>query len=141
MSVLEQRDIQDAEFYPVRGEDGIEALRNLVRVAKVNESRPGVVELFAVVSAEATAADHPAHDFFVNRYATLVETLAQAYRVAAKNGQVREGIEPVAAAQQAIAVLDGLQVQWLLGVRSISMHEVVRQQLEAHLTVPLTIED
>ncbi|WP_061962430.1 TetR/AcrR family transcriptional regulator [Demequina flava] len=141
MAVLQQRDAEDSEHYPVVGSDGVDAFRNLVRVARVNEQRPGVVELFAVVSAEATASDHPAHDFFVERYANLVEILSQAYRVAAKAGHVREGVDPVGAAQQAIAVLDGLQVQWLLGVRQIPMHEVVRQQFEAHLTVPLTVED
>ncbi|WP_236683151.1 TetR/AcrR family transcriptional regulator [Demequina globuliformis] len=141
MSVLARRDELDAEVNPVRGEDGIVAMRNLARASMVNEDRPGVVELFAVVSAEATSPAHPAHDYFVERYRTLVATLTQAYEVAAKAGQVIDGLDPTAAAQAAIAVVDGLQVQWLLGLRDVRMSEVVRRHFQAHLTVPLDLAD
>ncbi|MDE0572811.1 TetR/AcrR family transcriptional regulator [Demequina sp. B12] len=137
MAVLERRDQQDGEVNPVNGEDGIEALKSLVRSARLNENRPGVVELYAVVSAEATSKNHPARNFFIERYDNLVSRIEAAYRTAASQGQVRDGVDCAAAAQQAVAVMDGLQVQWLMGVRATPMSEVLKHHFEAHLTVTL----
>ncbi|WP_236683327.1 TetR/AcrR family transcriptional regulator [Demequina sediminicola] len=141
MAVLERRDEQDASVNPVVPEGGIVSLANLVRSARVNEGRPGVVELFAVVSAEATSSRHPAHDFFRDRYDALVKKLESAYRKGQEAGDVRPEIDAAAAAQQAVAIMDGLQVQWLLGVRSTPMSEVLRLHFESQMTVPLVVED
>ena len=129
MAVLERRDQVDGELTPVRGEDGIVALRNLVTSARRNEDQRGVVELFAAVSAEATAADHPAHQFFIDRYRRLVGSVARAFEVVAAEGGLRDGVEPVSAAVRTIAVMDGLQVQWLLGSTDLSMGDAMHDHL------------
>lgn len=104
-AVIEQRDVEDA--VPVAT---LADVRDLV--AK-NAERPGVVALFTVLSAEATAPAHPAHDFFANRYASVRARLAGYIRQAQRDGTVRPDVDPARAAQILTAVMDGLQVQWL----------------------------
>ena len=71
------------------------------------------MELFTVLSAEATALDHPARTFFVERYRTTLRAIEQAYEAVRAENALHPGIEPGAAARQLIAMMDGLQIQWL----------------------------
>lgn len=136
-AVLEHRDEQDVErFFPptVRG---VDQLRRVVALAAHNESRRGIVDLYAVLSAEATAADHPAHDYFVRRYRSTLGAMTDAYEQARAQGALRDDVEPCTAARELVAVMDGLQLQWLLDGGTTPMTEVVRQHLQEQLTVPL----
>ncbi len=137
LAVLEQRDDADRERMSGAGTRGVATLRRTVDLVRVNTERRGIVELFAVVSAEATASDHPAHGYFVQRYDQSAEVIARAYREAAEDGQLRDGVDPMTAARQLIAVMDGMQVQWLLSDGAIDMVEPVRAQVRANLTVEL----
>ncbi|MFW7415617.1 TetR/AcrR family transcriptional regulator [Demequina sp. SO4-18] len=136
-AVLEYRDEVDSKERPVRGELGLDALRSMVAAARHNETQRGIVELYAVLSAEATGADHPAHEYFARRYATLLDRLTSAYEVARDEGALRPGIEPAAAAAQLVAVMDGLQVQWLMGARPTPMGDLVKAHVDSQLTAPL----
>jgi BetI-type transcriptional repressor, C-terminal len=69
-----------------------------------------------VLSAEATAPGHPAHDYFTECYAWLRSVLTDAFERMASAGQLRAGVEPAAAARSTVAAMDGLQLQWLLDV-------------------------
>ena len=135
IAVLEHRDEQDAERFPA--EPGIDALRRIVDVVARNETRRGIVELFAVLAAEATAADHPAHDFFVRRYRRTLGMLTLAYATAREQGRLREGVDPAAAAQELVALMDGLQLQWLLDDGATPMAARVRRHVQERLTVDL----
>ena len=86
-----------------------------------------------MLSAEATAPYHPAHAFFETRYRALVDSIARAYEQAAANGRVRPGIDAAQAARALIALLDGLQVQWLFADGSFDMAAVVRVHLSDQL--------
>ncbi len=79
-----------------------------------NSARRGTVQLFTTLSAESTDPDHPAHEHFVNRYDAVRRLMAQ--RLAAEHdaGRMRAGIDPDTAARITVAVMDGLQIQWLL---------------------------
>lgn len=136
-AVLEYRDEIGAKERPVRGELGLDALRSLVASARHNETQRGIVELYAILSAEATGADHPAHEYFVRRYRSLLERVTDAYEMAASQGALRPGIDPATAAQQLVALLDGLQVQWLLGAQPTPMGDIVKAHIDAQLTSPL----
>jgi hypothetical protein len=75
---------------------------------------PGLVQLFVTLSAEATDPDHPAHEFFVARYEEVTRYFVDQLASAREAGQVSADADLTAAAQQLIAVMDGLQVQYLL---------------------------
>ena len=119
MAALQRRDDVDC----VDADDGdvafdqLEAravLRHLVDSAEHNAGKRGLVELFANLSVEATAPDHPAHDYFVARYAALKGTVARAFADLDRDGALRQDVVPGVAAAQVVAAMDGLQIQWLL---------------------------
>ncbi|GAA2749982.1 TetR/AcrR family transcriptional regulator [Amnibacterium kyonggiense] len=137
IAVLEHRDEQDiAQFFtpPVRG---VAQLRRVVELARRNEGRRGIVELYTVLSAEATAADHPAHAYFVRRYRASRAEMRESYEQAREDGALRDGVDPDVAARELVAVMDGLQVQWLLDGCTSDMADLVRQHVQERLTVPL----
>ncbi len=79
-----------------------------------NGSRPGTVRLFTTLSAESTDPDHPAHEHFVDRYASVRKLVAERLRGETSAGRLPSTIDPDLAARLVIAVMDGLQIQWLL---------------------------
>ncbi|TXS39865.1 TetR/AcrR family transcriptional regulator [Streptomyces sp. OR43] len=137
LAVLEHRDKVDGELFSLGEPRGVDCLRRLVDLAVLNAERRGIVELFSVIAAEATSAEHPAHAYFVERYRNLVLSTAVSYREARDAGALREGIDPGEAAQQLIALMDGLQTQWLLSDCTTDMAGVMRAHVQAQLTVPL----
>ncbi len=136
LAVLAHRDEADTAWLALEHAHGMTGLRRLVDLGTLNASRQVIVELFAVLSAEATAADHPAQDFFVRRYRASDEMIARVYREVAADGALRDGIDPGAAARQLVALMDGLQVQWLLD-GSTDMGVVLRAHVQAQVTTPL----
>jgi AcrR family transcriptional regulator len=137
LAVLDHRDEVDIEWLETDSADGVTTLRHLVELTALNTTRRGIVELYAVLSAEATSADHPAHAYFRQRYRRAVDTAVSAYARARGTGALREGIDPEAAGRQLIALMDGLQVQWLLDDGATDMAGVLRAHVQDHLTVPL----
>ncbi|MEU8504819.1 TetR/AcrR family transcriptional regulator [Streptomyces brevispora] len=137
LAVLEHRDEVDGEWLALGGPKGVDGLRRLVDLAALNAERRGIVELFSVLAAEATSTDHPAHTYFVERYRTSVLTTAASYRKARDEGALRTGIAPDEAAQQLVALMDGLQIQWLISGCGTDMAGVLRAHVQAQLTVAL----
>ncbi|KDQ69683.1 TetR/AcrR family transcriptional regulator [Streptomyces halstedii] len=137
LAVLEHRDEVDGEWLDLGGTTGVQRLRGFAALAELNATRRGIVELFSVVSAEATSADHPAHAYFVRRYAHSVSGAELAYVQAREEGALRDGVDPALAGAQLIALMDGLQVQWLLSDGATDMAGVLRAHLQAQLTVRL----
>lgn len=136
-AVLERRDEQDEEQFIAPAGGGVDQLRRVVALAAHNEERPGIVELYAVLSAEATAADHPAHDFFVRRYRTTIATMTGAYAQAGRDGALQAGVLPATAGRELVALMDGLQLQWLLDGGATRISDIVRQHVQQRLNVEL----
>jgi AcrR family transcriptional regulator len=120
-AVLDHRDELSRRLVDFDLPDGADALRGLVALAQYNASIPGVVELYTTVSAEATSAAHPAHDYFVNRYQAVRENITAAFERVAESGRLLDGVDPRRAAVATIALMDGLQVQWLLDPSATDM--------------------
>jgi AcrR family transcriptional regulator len=137
LAVLERRDELDASRLDEDDDDGVALLRRVVKIVELNAGRRGVVELYAVLSAEAISRDHPAHDYFVARYVRTLGVTTRAYRLAQQRGELAEGIDPDTAGAQLVALMDGLQTQWLLDGGRTDMVGAVRAQISAQLTVPL----
>ncbi len=116
-AVLRHRDERSRALFS--DAHGIEFLVSAVEAFRVTER--GTAELYCVLSAEATAPGHPAHDYFTERYAWLRSVLTDAFERMASAGQLRGGVKPAAAARSTVAVMDGLQLQWLLEPDSVDM--------------------
>ena len=132
--VLDRRDVLSYEIVPT-SEDGEETLRGLVRLAEYNATIPGIVKLFAVLSTEAASAEHPAHDYFVARYERTRSRLRTAFASLRDAGALRGDVTPERAAIATIAMMDGLQVQWLLDPGLLEMGAHLRRFLEAFVDV------
>ncbi|HEX3795940.1 MAG TPA: TetR/AcrR family transcriptional regulator [Acidimicrobiales bacterium] len=71
---------------------------------------PHVLRLFVTMSAESTDPSHPSHEYFQQRYRSSREHFGEVLRQAKELGQV----QPAVSGPVLMAVLDGLQLQWLL---------------------------
>jgi AcrR family transcriptional regulator len=139
-AVLQWRDSEDRARFRANGAgapDGLGVLRGMVDLAAHNATIPGLIGLYAVVSAEATAPDHPAHDYFVERYDRIRSGTERALRRAREHGALRPDADPAALAVELTALMDGLQLQWLLNPAAVDMAGQVRGRIQESLTVPL----
>ena len=130
-AVLDRRDQHSLERVPFDEVDGAATLRGLVELAAYNASVPGVVELYCVLSAEATAPDHPAHEYFTGRYDFTRANLRRAFESLERDGRLTPGVTPQRAAVATIAMMDGLQVQWLLDRNVVDMADELKRFFEA----------
>lgn len=133
-AVLEYRDEVDGAAMAEEVAQGRSALEALVHLVERNQVRRPIVELYATLSAEATSPEHPAHAYFVSRYSEMTAMLTQEFRRHADAGRLRAGVVPDRAARTMIAVLDGLQIQWLLSLGKPQGSQVdMVADLRAHL--------
>lgn len=109
--ILAKRDAVNEGASAGRGES---ALEGLVGIVRHNADVPGLVQLYAQFSIEASDPGHPSHDVFVERYARVRELLAADVAARQHAGTLPEGLDPSVAASLLIAAADGLQTQWLL---------------------------
>ncbi|MGN6760244.1 MAG: TetR/AcrR family transcriptional regulator [Leifsonia sp.] len=79
-----------------------------------NEEHPGFRRLFVTLAAEATDPEHPAHDYFSQRYARTSAALTDIIRNDIESGRMDGAVDPTRAAAAIIALADGLQLQKLL---------------------------
>ena len=141
LALLDHRDELSRALVDFDVPDGVESLRSLAELARFNAAQPGIVELYCTLSAEATSPDHPAHDYFVRRYDYVRTSITNSFERAASAGRLADGVDPARAAVVAVALMDGLQVQWLLDPGSTDMadalHEVFRSLIRGYDVVPL----
>jgi AcrR family transcriptional regulator len=136
-AVLTWRDEQSRERIG-DGDGGLEKIRALVALVEYNQNEtPELVELFATLSAEATSSDHPAHDYFARRYRWVIDYMRGGFERAAEEGALRPDVDCASAARTLVALMDGLQVQWLYDRDSVDMAAEVRRYLQTLLTVEL----
>jgi AcrR family transcriptional regulator len=133
IAVLAYRDGKEIEGIPARRPpEGAALLPHLVDTVGRNESQPGIVQAFTVLAAESVTEDHPAQAYFRDRMASLRELIADA--IAQHTGRDRDDVAVADSAAAITAVMDGLQIQWLLSPDDIGMRRAV------HLTIDALIE-
>jgi AcrR family transcriptional regulator len=133
-SVLTLRDEDSWAGAGIATGDGMETLNGIVRLVHNNSTVPGLVALHCVLSAESTDPTHPAHEYFQRRYNWVREVGSQAFSDLDRRGRLRAGVVPAAAARQLVALMDGLQLQWLLDNDSVDMAGELRAFLRAITT-------
>ncbi|MEU1724038.1 TetR/AcrR family transcriptional regulator [Actinomadura sp. ATCC 39365] len=134
LAVLDYRDELDRRrFGPGRdGHEGggADALRALADVVDHNARVPGLVQLFSVISGEAVTPGHPGHEWARRRYRRLRADVADALRAGVERGEFRAGLDAEAHADRLIAMMDGLQTQWLIDPGQVDMAAVFRGYVE-----------
>jgi len=134
LEVLDYRDAADVENLEGKHiPGGLDLFRHLVTTAALNASRPGIVQAYAVLSAESVTDGHPAKAWFRHRYEQLRIEVTQALEIvcAKDDPPSSESIDDAAAA--ILAVMDGLQVQWLLEPDAVDLARATAFAIEAIL--------
>lgn len=126
VAVLEARDQWDMASAALHGRAWpLEVVANLV---EYNATRPGIVQAFTVLAGDSVTEGHPAQDYFRERYARVRDGGAEALR-AEYGERLPGGLTPERAATLLAAVMDGLQVQWLLDPEAVDMPAAFRDFL------------
>lgn len=126
IAVLDSRDTLTGAMATAAVERTADPLAGLVAVVEDNAAQRELVQMFVVLSAEATDQQHPAHDYFRRRAQHVIELMRAGLQQALDQGSVRPGLDPDLAARQCQALMYGLQVQWLLDP-STDMSGIFRQ--------------
>src|SRR5699024_353154 len=114
---------------------GWDAFDALVSLSARNSTRPEMVQLFVRISAEATDPAHPAHDWLTRHYGGLRAWLARAIAGGVAEGPMEEGPPKDATVATAIAVLAGLQPQWVSDSTAVAMTGAVRARVRGLKTL------
>lgn len=130
-AVLAENDSTVAKKIPEGS--GAPALRRMVDVAAADAKEPGLIELYAILSAEAVAADHPAHAYYGRRYETFRTYVQEQFDTARDAGLLTSDLDSATLAVQFTGLLDGLQVQWLYD-RDIDLSDALHRFLDQHLS-------
>jgi AcrR family transcriptional regulator len=112
---------------------GKDIIEDFIRRVGENATHPGVTQLYCKLSAEATDPDHPASDFFVERYRLLRMTIQKALEDMQQKGELRPRVTPRSGAIAFIAMMDGVQLQWLLETTEIDMHQEMLTYYRTHV--------
>lgn len=111
VEVLRKRDETDLAVY---GRDGDARFHDLIAIVRHNTDVPGLVQLYVNMSAAATDPAHAAHAFFQERSKIVRDEMARRLDAEKAAGHIADHIDIVQAARALVALLDGLQTQWLL---------------------------
>ncbi|MGX1474361.1 UNVERIFIED_CONTAM: AcrR family transcriptional regulator [Streptomyces canus] len=122
VAVLEERDKWDAV---PNGSWRVDLLASLV---EYNAMRPGIIQTFSALLGESVTEGHPAREYFTDRYTRVRASMTVALR-SEYGDRLPNGLSPERTAPLLVAVMDGLQYQWLLDPESVDMPGAFRDFL------------
>ncbi|MGW2405401.1 TetR/AcrR family transcriptional regulator [Streptomyces sp. NPDC001739] len=123
VGVLEARDRWDLASSAAAS--GTWRTDSLAQLVDYNATRPGIVQTYTVLSADSVTEEHPARAFFESRFRTVRAAMSAALR-AEFGDRLPGGLTPERAAPLLVAVMDGLQLQWLLDPEKVDMPAAFR---------------
>jgi AcrR family transcriptional regulator len=121
VALLEERDRRGCLETHLADASGLEALDRLHALAVENARHPELVRAFTVLLGESAGEAHPALQWARERYPKLRGDLTAALARGVEAGEIRPDADLGALATQVIAMMDGLQVQWVLNPREVDM--------------------
>lgn len=109
----------DAAQARARNPGDVRGLASFVRLRESvihNQENRGLIELFLTLAGESTNPAHPAREFILERYRSIVGAKVQLLREALEAGEVLWMDEKtiVAEVRALYAMMDGIQLQWLI---------------------------
>lgn len=122
VAVLKERDQWDAV------PDTTWRVDLLASLVEYNAMRPGIIQTFSALLGESVTEGHPVREYFTERYGRVRATMAEVLR-AEYGERLPNGLTPERAAPLLVAVMDGLQYQWLLDPEGVDMPGAFRDFL------------
>ncbi|MGA4949912.1 TetR/AcrR family transcriptional regulator [Streptomyces lydicamycinicus] len=126
VGVLETRDRWDLASAAAAA--GTRHTDTLAQLVDYNATRPGLVQTYTVLAADSVTEDHPARAFFESRFRVVRAAMAELLRTECGD-TLPGGLTPERAAPLLAAVMDGLQLQWLLDPEEVEMPAAFRDFL------------
>jgi AcrR family transcriptional regulator len=107
---------EDDDAHHFDGARGLEYFRRLPGLMTYHTTEPGLIELLLTLATEATDPQHPARDWAVERYQGVVNLGIRYLREAIELGEVgpMDDDQIEIEARGVFALMDGMQLQWLL---------------------------
>jgi AcrR family transcriptional regulator len=120
VAILRKRDEMDA----AKDQNDPDPAGTFAALITRNADVPGLVQMFSNLSAAAaTDPEHPAHEYFRQRYASVRATLATGLARMQGSGRLDPAVDPDVMASILMAVSDGMQLQWMFdGGRDMGAH-------------------
>lgn len=119
-------------------EEGLPLLAALQRIVAFNQQSPEAVKLFTVLVAESIFDGHPGHAHFERRYQRIRDRLVSVLASEQQEGRLRADVDLPVLVTVIVAVMDGLQTQWLLdpGVDMMTSFALFSELLDRALRLP-----
>ncbi|MBL7489431.1 TetR/AcrR family transcriptional regulator [Frankia sp. AgB1.9] len=112
LAVLQRRDVLGRMLADV-AEDGQKTIDGLVASTRLTTDHPGLAKLYVTLSAAATDPDSPARSYFTERYRRYAAEITEDLQNGQRTGVIRADEPAGHLARAMLAVLDGLQIQWM----------------------------
>lgn len=120
--VLQRRDEQDmVAVGPGAEAHGWDVFDRLVALVEHNTRREPFVRLFTAMAGEAIDADHPGHTWLRQHHREATELVGSGLRQAQADGTCSPEAPVDHIARVTVAVMDGLQIQWLMDPERVDM--------------------
>ena len=127
MEVLKERDRIDSErTKAILQKNNNNIFEVGIELVEHNQTTPGIIQLFNLLVAESISPEHPAHEYFKKRYHNGREAWVQIIAQGQQEGSIRADISADVLAALLFAVMDGLQVQWLMEHEKVDMAQIFR---------------
>jgi AcrR family transcriptional regulator len=112
LAVLERRDVVGKATAGGAGQRE-SMVEGMAASARHTTNHPGLAKLYVTLSAAATDPDSPAHSYFAERYRGLAGEVTRDFEEQQRTGAIRADEPAGHLARVLLAVLDGLQIQWM----------------------------
>jgi AcrR family transcriptional regulator len=96
------------------GREGLDALRELPKLAEWNTANRELTKLFATLEAENLDPDQDAHEFFVQRQRRVRRRIRRAIETGQRSGEIHAGVDARVKADEVVSFMTGAQLGWLL---------------------------
>ncbi len=110
---------------------GWAAFDALVALAADHTAYMRWVQLFVRISAEATAPGHPAYEWISRHNQRIHNSLTEALEAGIEDGSVRRDTPTQLIVESTVALLYGLQQQWILDPTKVSVVDNVREHVRS----------
>ena len=115
MGVLARRDeVNHKVISSLHSEPTLQGfVSGLRQINRSNATAPGVIRAFSMLNAESLVDSHPGWEWFQSRYVTIHGRMRARLDHLVVTGEVRGDVDLDAIVHQILAMMDGLQLQWL----------------------------
>jgi AcrR family transcriptional regulator len=115
-AVLAARDADDhARLHGMLGDEptGLQVLDAFVATARMNADRYSFVQLTHLIAAESARGDHPGTEFARQHFRSTRDLVQKALQRSIDSGEINARTRPDLVALQVVAMIEGLENQWL----------------------------